>query len=392
MIPKDVPEPSSPAPTPLDAFLQARVRAGSLVGAVALLATKDSVLHVSVAGCANEAAQLPMLPDSIVRIHSMSKAITSVAALTLLERGLCTLDTEVADVLPNFSQLCRRHWFGARRRAPITLSHLLTHTSGLAYPNPKGARNERELAHALGAAGESDAFPLSEWAERLAHARLAHAPGARFTYGVSTDLLGRIIEVLSGSTLDRYVQQHVTEPLGMHDTGFGVPAEKHDRVSRFYYREGDGHRAAKSTVYTQPAFLSGGGGLFSSANDYLRFCRMLLGEGALDGVRVLSAPLVRSFARCALTGRLTRARIEAGHGLGPGIGHGLVGRVVTDPGRSHFGERGTFGWDGMGGGTFFVDPKRDFAAVFITQILPWQADLHPAFRRAAYATHTLVRG
>lgn len=385
-----MPEPSSPVPTPLDAFLQARVRAGSLVGAVALLANKHSVLHVSVAGCADQAAQLPMSTDSIVRIHSMSKAITSVAALTLLERGLCTLDTKVADVLPNYARLCRRHWSGVRRSEPVTLFHLLTHTSGLAYPNPKGTRSERELARALGAAGESDAYPLSEWAVRLAQAPLAHAPGARFTYGVSMELLGRIIEVLSGLTLDRYVQQHVTEPLGMFDTGFGVPAEKHHRVSRFYYREGDGHRAAKSTVYTQPAFLSGGGGLFSTGNDYLRFCRMLLAEGALDGVRILSAALVRSFARCALTGRLSRARIEAGHGLGPGVGHGLVGRVVTDPQRSHFGERGTFGWDGMGGGTFFVDPERDFAAVFITQILPWQADLHPAFRRAAYATHALA--
>jgi CubicO group peptidase (beta-lactamase class C family) len=132
--------------------------------------------------------------------------------------------------------------------------------------------------------------------------------------------------------------------------------------------------------------------LYSTANDYLRFCRMLLGHGILDGNRILNESTVRSLSRCALDGRMSRARIEAGHGLGPGIGYGLVGRVVTEPARSSFGQRGTFGWDGMGGCTFFVDPTSDLAAVFITQILPWQADLHPAFRRAAYGTHAQCTG
>jgi CubicO group peptidase (beta-lactamase class C family) len=378
-------EPMSPTSSPLRAFVEAQVASGALVGAVAAMVLPDASEQLCAAGFADAERAQPMRLNTIVRLHSLSKALTSAALLTLVDAGACELGTPLADILPAFGSWRTARLLASRQTSPpITLRHLLTHSSGFSYPKRRGTPAERSLAQALGAAASERSLPLSEWSERIAHGDLAHEPGASFSYGVSTDLLGRVIEVLSDLPLDRFLRERLTEPLGMHDTAFAVPPEKLQRLARLYRTTGSGHELHEAQSAEQPVFLSGGAGLFSTANDYLRFCRMLLAEGELDARRVLRAETVRSFARCLLTGHIPARDLE--RGLGRGVGHGLIGRVVTDPRRSGYGSAGTYGWDGAAGCTFLVDPERKVAALLMTQIFPWQPRLLPEFRRSVEAT------
>jgi CubicO group peptidase (beta-lactamase class C family) len=377
--------------SPLQTFVESQVQNGALVGAVAALLLPDGSVETHAAGAADLERAAPMSASSIVRLHSLSKALTSVALLTLIDAGVCELDTKLADIVPAFGSWRVARLLSARQTSPaITLRHLLTHTSGLTYPNRRGNSAARSLARSLGTHHKDRDFPLSDWIELVASSDLAHEPRASFTYGVSTDVIGRVIEVLSNTQLDHFLREKVTAPLGMADTAFEVPAEKRARLARIYHTKDRGHEPDADQGCEQPAFLSGGAGLFSTANDYLRFCRMLLSEGELDGHRVLHPETVRSLSRCLLTGHIPARDLE--RGLGRGVGHGLIARVVTDPRRSGYGTVGTYGWDGAAGCTFLVDPGRHLAAVLVTQIFPWQPQLLPEFRRRVDERATAIAG
>jgi CubicO group peptidase (beta-lactamase class C family) len=324
--------------------------------------------HVHAAGMRDLAGTAPMTDDAIFRIYSMTKPVVSVAVLMLVDSGNIGLDDDIARHLPAFSQLRVLDENGAQR-AParaLTIRHLLTHTSGIA--NSEGAALRLREA-----AGLDDAPDLDAYVQRLATVPLQHDPGTVFAYdGAATNVLSRLVEVVSGESLDAFLRTRLFAPLGMVDTGFSVPAEQRARVVDITTTGDDGHlRIADGPSATTPGaalnpYTSGAGGLYSTAADYLRFARMLLGRGALDGTRYLREDTVAMMLRNQL------GFLDAPHtSFSPYEGFGLGVSVQLDPAaRGRLGAPGQVGWSGAASTYFMIDPTRGLVAILLAQHLP----------------------
>lgn len=380
-------------------LMQSYVDQGKLAGLITLVARRGQVAHLQCFGQADIAAGKPMQPDTILRIYSMTKPVTSVALLMLYEEGRFQLDDPVAEFIPAFKEMwvCLDEAAGGGSivtpaERPVTIRQLLTHTSGLCYPNPKGSPAERLLWRSdQEAENTTPEETLAEWVPRLAGVPLAWQPGSRWQYGFSTDVLGYLVEVISGLPFDRFLQERIFSPLGMVDTGFTVPPEKLDRLATLYGPAQEGGLkvldGAPASEYARPRrFFSGGSGLVATTGDYLRFAQMLLNRGELDGVRLLG----RKTVELMTMNHLPAALLPYGFGdnaLQHGRGFGLGVFVVMDVAQHGLlGSVGNYGWSGAAQTHFWVDPQEELIAMVMPQYMPEDRDypLREQFRVLVY--------
>jgi CubicO group peptidase (beta-lactamase class C family) len=362
--------------------MKADVEAGRIPGAVLLIARNGKIATLDAAGFQDRHSQQPMKTGAIFRIASMSKPITSVAAMILAEEGKLDIGATVAQYLPEFKDV-KVGVEKARPKRPMTVQDLLRHTSGLTY----GIFGSSPVDELYRKSNLFESKSLAEMVKTIASLPLAHQPGEVWEYSVSADVLGRIVEVVSGMELDRFVAEHITVPLKMADTGFYINASQATRLAR-----PDGATALSGSDPTvRPAVLSGGGGMLASAGDYARFCQMLLNGGELEGVRILSRKTVELMTSDQIppsTERHSAVSLTLG-AFGPtpemGTSFGLGFAVRTSAGRNPVpGSVGDFSWAGITGTYFWVDPKESLITVSMVQIP--QAALVPYWRQ----TRTLV--
>jgi CubicO group peptidase (beta-lactamase class C family) len=378
-----------------------------LAGGVALVARKGKVAYFESFGMADKEAKRPMQKDAIFRIFSMTKAVTGVAVMMLYEEGKFALTQPIAIYLPEFATMrvavettngsgkrVLSHTVPAER--PITILDLLRHTSGFNYEGPHDEKGDLVYqALGLNAAG-GEAFPLAEFSKRLAGAPLVHQPGTTFDYSFSMDILGRLVEVASGQSLDQFFAERIFKPLQMVDTGFYVPQEKWGRLVALYNPGRTGitrvDAAQESPAKTKPVLLMGGAGLMSTASDYARFVQMLLNGGQLGDVRLLGTKSVE-LMRSDLLGNLPRAPLRLAIGDLPpvsaeipprGYGFGLTFAVNRGPDQTgSIGSKGEYNWSGAAGTTFWIDPEEQMVGVLMIQTM---LDLGTGdlFKRLAY--------
>jgi len=372
----------------IDSHLKRRyLDTGKIAGAHTLVYRRDALAYSSPIGSMDLERTKPMAEDTIFRIYSMTKPITSVALMQLYEHGHFQLDDPVYKLIPSWRDL-RVYSSGTYPDfltdpcdRPMTIRHLLTHQSGLTYDFMRRTNVDhayRKLG--LGSEGKQFETSLEEFVEMLAGVPLEFSPGDHFNYSVSTDVCGRLVEILSGEPFDEYLRRHIFEPLGMEDTAFFVPDEKIHRFAANYHRVRRKltllDDPEKSEYRKPPRFLSGGGGLVSTAADYLRFARMLLGGGALDGTRILSPKTVAFMTQNHLSGGRDMDQASAG-GLteigSPGTGFGLGLSVTLDPIKAGVvSSPGEYAWGGAASTTFWVDPVEELIVIFMTQFFPSQ--------------------
>jgi CubicO group peptidase (beta-lactamase class C family) len=369
----------------IDAFIQARyIDPGKFPGALTLVARHGEVAHLGVLGCADVARGAPLKEDTIFRIYSMTKPLTSVAFMMLVEEGAVALDDPVDKFIPAWRDLGvfvagAPPVFQTRPpERPMRIVDLLRHTSGLTYgiqtrTNVDAAYRDAKIAEIGGK------LTLGEMVEALSRLPLDFSPGEAWNYSVSTDVLGFLIEVISGATFEEFLRTRLIEPLGMIDTAFRVPAEKASRLAACYGRGPDGALAltddpTTSGFLTPPAFHSGGGGLVSTAADYLKFCQMLLNGGKAAGSRFLSRKTIELMTANHLPGGrdLTQmSRSLFSEETNAGIGFGLGFAVALDPAKALLpGSVGQYYWGGAASTAFWVDPAEDLIVVFMTQLTP----------------------
>ncbi|WP_057629276.1 serine hydrolase domain-containing protein [Stenotrophomonas terrae] len=359
----------------LDNFLAQSTSNNGYPGAVALVEVNGRTQFHGQWGHADIARSRPMREDSIFRIYSMTKPVTSTAILMLLEQGKLSLDDPLSRFIPAFAD--RQIVTGGDAAYPllapapraITLRHLLTHTSGFAADSDGHA-----VATALlNRADVDSATSLEDVAARLATLPLADAPGTHFHYeGSNTELLARVVEIVSGQPFAQFLAQHIFQPLGMSETGFEVAVGQRARVVDLPTSAADGtlHIAdtlsARSPGVRLKGYDSGAGGLYSTAADYLKFARMLLGNGESNGARLLSRKTVELMMSDQLGGFTPAIK-----GFSDGEGFGLGGYVVTDPAlRGRLGSVGQFGWSGAASTYFTVDRSEQLIAIVLLQYLP----------------------
>jgi CubicO group peptidase (beta-lactamase class C family) len=365
------------------------IAAGRLAGASGLISRNGKVVFRETWG--------DYKPDTIVRMYSMTKAITGVAAMILYEEGKFSLNDPVSKYLPEFTNMTVAHesldpagkriYNTTPAERPITVRDLFRHTSGLDYMGPKD-ENGVPAYQKLGINGGNGwvSFDLADMVKRLATAPLNHEPGTTFHYGLSIDVLGRLVEVTSGKPLDQFFQERIFGPLGMKDTAFFVPEEKWNRLAVLWTpKKGGGidrfMGGPQDNYKKKPTLLLGGAGTVSTLDDYARFVTMLLNNGELDGVRILgrkSVELMRSDHLGSLA--------HGDKSLQPGYGFGLTFAVNLGPGKSAtVGSEGEYYWGGAAGTSFWIDPKEHMVGVFLINVLPAD-DVVAAgqFKRMAY--------
>ncbi len=369
--------------------LQSEVDRQRLPGAVALVARRGQVVLHQALGHQNPAHATPMVLDSIFRIYSMTKPLVSVAVMQLMEQGKLLLSDPVAKYLPEFAHLQVAVQVGEKTvlrppKAAPTVQDLLRHTSGLTYEILGTEPIQRQYAQAqFGTRKHSN----REFARALAEMPLMFEPGTVWEYSRATDLLGALVEVVSGQTLGAYLQQHILGPLGMVDTAFHVPPDKHHRIAEPFEKDPDGGIAMRLMDVRQPAPMeAGGAGLASTAMDYARFCQCLLDGGVLGDYRMLAPNTVRLMTADHLGDIGPYRAGRSGELLPPGHGFGLGFAVRTHDGiASVAGSKGLYFWGGIAGTTFFVDPAQELYAVMMIQA-PNQRDYYrPLFRNLVYA-------
>lgn len=366
------------APQRIEQTLQRMVADGRAAGVSAVVWQAGSERYFGAFGQADREAKRPMARDTVVRIWSMTKPVASVALMRLWDEGRFRLDDPLATYLPEFKSMRVLGEDGERAaQRPILVRDILRHTAGLTYGGP-----DSPAERAFDAANPFvKARDLADFSRIVASLPLRHEPGTAWQYGTSTDIVARLVEVLAGEPFDAHVRRHVLLPLGMKETDFTVPAARKGRFAATY------QYAAGSPPKREPdlpdTFATGGAGLIGSIDDYLRFARMLLGEGALDGTRVLRPTTVRLM----LTDHLDPAMKERQFLGDPGVfGFGLGGSVRVGPpvpGGAP-GAVGEYSWGGMASTVFWVDPANQLAVVFFAQKLPFDIELHKDLRRAVY--------
>jgi CubicO group peptidase (beta-lactamase class C family) len=365
--------------------LQAEVDRGQIPGVVVLLARHGQVALHQAIGQRNPGASTPMTTDAIFRIYSMTKPVVSVAAMMLVEQGRLLLSDPVAKFLPEFANqqvVVERDGQVTLEpvHQPATVQDLLRHTAGLTYEFLGTAHVQRLYAQAqIGSRSRSN----SAFSETLAALPLFHQPGSQWAYSRATDVLGRLLEVVSGQALGEHLKQVIFTPLGMSDTAFSVPEADHARIAEPFAHDPDGGIPMQVLEPREvPALEAGGGGLMSTTRDYARFLQCLLNRGQLDGVRLLGSHTVDFMTADHL------GHIPSHDGLlPPGHGFGLGFAVRTQAGVSPVpGSVGTYHWGGIAGTTFFVDPAEDFFGILMTQAPNQRDHVRNLFRNLAYAT------
>jgi CubicO group peptidase (beta-lactamase class C family) len=360
-------------------------------GILSLVARRGEVVHFEQVGMAVIKPAQPVAPDTIFRIYSMTKPITSTAALMLYEEGRFRLSDPVANYIPAFKNmkvLDNQPGSGVKyvdAARPITIRDLMTHTAGLSYGFDDHVYiDELVRKHVWAAQDANSKMTLEEAVAALARLPLAHQPGTLFRYSLATDVLGYLVQVVSGMPFEDFLKQRIFDPLGMVDTGFYVPAEKVGRFSATYGPDAAGGLKEIDPVsnphyLNPPANPSGGGGLVSTASDYLRFCQMLLNGGALEGVRLLGRKTVELMTTNHLPDGVYCFN-------DPSSGFGLGVSVLLDLGKSQMpGSVGNYGWSGAANTHFWIDPKEELIAILMLQFMP--IDTYPViadFHTLAY--------
>ncbi len=360
--------------------LRREVASGKLPGAVAMVARRGQIALFEAVGQQDPATGTPMQTDSIFRIYSMTKPVVSVAVMMLVERGQLLLSDPVSRWLPEFAnqQVATAHGLEPVKQE-ATVQDLLRHTAGLTYEFLGDSTVQRQYAQVKIASRERT---NAEFSQTLAGVPLQFQPGSMWGYSRATDVLGRLVEVVSGQSLGAFLQAEIFEPLGMVDTGFTVPPEQQHRIAEPFAHDPDGGVPMKVLEPRQvPAMEGGGGGLMSTAMDYTRFLQCLRNRGELNGVRLLG-PHTVDFMTADHLGNIP----VDGTLLPPGHGFGLGFAVRTHLGLSPVpGSVGLYYWGGIAGSTFFVDPALDMVAMLMIQA-PNQRDYYrPLFRDLVYA-------
>ena len=356
------------------------VESGRLPGALCLVSRGGEEAFFHACGQRDVEVRLPMQRDTVVRFYSMTKPIVSVALMMLYEEGRFQLDDAVGKTIESWSELevfgqgDADRYVADKPDAPLTIKHLLTHTSGLTY----GFMNQHPV-DALYRRADLQSGNLQQMVEKLAKLPLKFSPGTRWNYGLSTDVCGHLVERFSGQALDEFVAERIAGPLGMADSGFHVRSDGEARFANCYQHVApDSYRlqdeAAKSRYLQRPNFLSGGGGMVGSIDDYHRFAKMLLNKGELDGQRLLGRKTVEYMTTNHLPGNCDLAAMgQPVFSETPyeGIGFGLGFSVVVDPAAANvLDSPGEFAWGGAASTYFWVDPKEEVVVVFLTQLLP----------------------
>ncbi len=366
----------------VETWMHQQVAGGRLAGLEVMINRRGRTAFHKCHGRRDLARATDVSPDTIYRIYSMTKAMTSVAIMMLYEQGRFQLDDPISRFLPAFAnqRVSTGGGFGAVQTEPaqrdITFRDLLAHTSGLTY----GFMQANPVDAAYRAAGlelPGTEMSLADFAAKLATMPLIAQPGAEWNYSVSTDVLGHLVAVISGQPFDQYLRERVIGPLAMHDTDFHVPAAKVARFAANYQRGPDGRPKLiddpeKSRFLVAPKAPSGGGGLVSTARDYMRFCQMLLGRGALGSTRLLGRKTVELMTMNHLDGDMAAmGQPRFGESNFHGIGFGLGFSVTLDPAKAQIaGSPGEYAWGGMASTAFWIDPKEDLAVILMTQLAP----------------------
>jgi CubicO group peptidase (beta-lactamase class C family) len=365
----------------IPAALQRRIDAGEAPGFLAAVMREGKIVHFSELGYRDIAGKTPMSRDTIFRIMSMTKPIVSVAAMMLAEENRLRLTDPVAKFIPVFAD--QKVYVGgegdkvetAPAKRQVQVRNLLMHTSGYSY----GLSAFPALTKLYRSTLPRDKS-LAEFCAAAATLPLQFEPGTQWQYGISTDILGHVVELASGRSLPEFLQERILGPLGMEDTAFFVAPEKRPRFATTYALK-DGALAifddAKTSRFlSPPAMYSGGGGLTSTADDYLRFAAMLLNEGELDGVRILGPQTVRLMRSNQLSPAMTAAR-DAGFGLGFGVD-------IEGADRDYYGGHGTFFWSGANRTHFWVDPVHKIVGLSMTQVDPFNEKFEEDMRALTY--------
>jgi CubicO group peptidase (beta-lactamase class C family) len=360
--------------------LRREVASGRLPGAVAMVARQGQIALFEAVGQQDPATGTPMQTDSIFRIYSMTKPVVSVAVMMLVERGHLLLSDPVSRWMPEYKNQKVSTAQGLEpTRQEATVQDLLRHTAGLTYEFLGDSAVQRQYSEVKIASRERT---NAEFSQTLAAMPLQFQPGTVWAYSRATDVLGRLIEVISGQSLGAFLHAEIFGPLGMVDTGFAVPPEQQHRIAEPFAHDPDGGVPMKVLEPRQvPAMEGGGGGLMSTAMDYTRFLQCLRNRGELDGVRLLGPHTVDYMTADHLGGMPSDGTL-----LPPGHGFGLGFAVRTQLGLSPVpGSVGLYYWGGIAGTTFFVDPALDMYAMLMIQA-PNQRDYYrPLFRDLVYA-------
>ncbi|HEX2440620.1 MAG TPA: serine hydrolase domain-containing protein [Methylomirabilota bacterium] len=376
---------SSPRLKRLTEHWQRYVDAGKLAGALTLIARRGKLAYCEPIGHLDLEGRRPVTPESVWRIYSMTKPIVSVGLMMLYEQGRFQLEDPVHRFIPSWKNLGvyvtgnHPNYVTTPPARAMTIRDLLTHTAGLTYGFLE--HSNVDAAYRALALGDRTrpGHTVADLVEKLAAVPLEFSPGTRWNYSVATDIVGHLIEVISGQTLDAYLNEQILQPLGMHDTGFVIHDGQVPRFAANHERQPDGRLRMiddpARSLYRSATFLSGGGGLVSTALDYYRFAAMLLNGGELDGIRILGRKTVQlmtlnhlpggqDVAQLALPGRFADAPF---HGLGFGLGFS----VVQSPARAQVpGSAGAYAWSGAASTHFWVDPTEELIVIFMTQLMP----------------------
>ena len=363
-----------------DHLVKHYVEPGKIAGCQVAVARHGHLAYFASLGSRDLERGLPMSEDTIFRIYSMSKPITSVALMQLYERGMFQLNDPIHRVIPAWRDL-QVYVGGEGERIetrpaeqPITFRNILSHTAGLSYGGSDHPVDKAYRALHVRQDGET----LRSFVDKLASAPLHYSPGERWLYSYATDVCGYLVEALSGMPLDRYFEEHIFGPLGMVDTAFSVPADKARRFAANYQRQPDKTLALlndpqNSQYLAQPTFLSGGGGLTGTTADYLRLAEMLRRGGELDGERILGPRTLRLMTQNHLVGGGDLSQVAMGafsetayEGVGFGLGFATT---LSEVAAGTLGP-GDFYWGGAASTIFWVDPVEDLSAVFMTQLMP----------------------
>lgn len=367
----------------VDQFMEQAVANRKIAGGIVIVSHGGKIGFFHTYGQRNLEAKQPMSPDTIFRIYSMSKAITTAAALSLYDAGKLGLDDPVSKYIPSFENLKVATTNGLRAPSrPVTIKDLMLHTSGLTYGDgPDALKENYKRLKPL------ESTNLAEMAEKLSQVPLAFDPGTEWNYGVGIDVLGRVIEVVSGKNLDEFLAQTIFQPLNLTDTSFSVPPEKRGRFAATYTRTNGTLKAidapAESKFAKPVTFFSGGGGLVSTARDYLRFLAMIERGGTLDGHRILRAKTVKLMTSNQLPAAAFPIHFgnEQRYGTGFGLGFNVRTEITTWDPAGHVGE---YGWGGAASTHYWASPTDKLIVVTLEQIMPYHFDTEFGVKKIIY--------
>jgi CubicO group peptidase (beta-lactamase class C family) len=378
-------------------FVRRDIDEGRLVGVVTMVARNGKIVHFEAAGNYGLDNSKPIDKDALFRIYSMTKPITTVAMMMLYEEGSFQLNDPVAMYLPEFeNQKLLRDGELVDPASPMTIEQLMSHSAGLTY----GSHYDNPVDLAYRESRLADSRDLDEMIQRLSEIPLRFEPGSRYHYSIATDVLGALVERLSGMTLEAFFDHRIFTPLGMNDTFFNVPDDKLNRVaSNHYWNQDAGSMAVIPPAASRPVqgvtLFSGGAGLLSTAMDYMIFCEMLRQGGSYNGVRILGPKTVQYMTINQLTDETRNEGADEypGSHLYPGQSFGLGFGVVTDPGQAGvITSKGEYSWGGAANTKFWIDPEEDLVAILMTQFLgsPWSDPTRFQMKVATYQALTEI--